>query len=410
MAEGKVVPVVSACAFDKDQKLCALSPNNEDVHIYETKGLDDCSKWDKKYTLKEHGGFVACIDWHSETNKIVTCGHDRNAYVWSLDAKTDLWKPTLVVLRINRAATAVKWSPAGTKFAVASGAKCVPVCHYEQKNDWYISKMIKKHKSTVLSLAWCVNNKFLVTSGCDNKVRIFSAYIEGIDPAEDDGFGEIWPKQHEFGEILLELDVAQSWVNSVSWSPGGFRLAFAEHGSRMHFVQILAGSAPIIRSVNHKGLPFNQVQFLTNDSVLAAGYDMNGAIFSVNGGSDADPTWGFQEFFEKPGAKPAAAAASAAAPKPGAVGGNAFGAARAMFAGAVDRGQSLPGSSATANAKNAENKSSTSAPAIQTKHTNAIVSVWPVTDANGAVTKIWTAGLDGRVCQWDVAKLGLKIK
>ena len=39
---------------------------------------------------------------------------DRNAYVWTLqDGK---WKPTLVILRINRAATCVKWSPKGEHF------------------------------------------------------------------------------------------------------------------------------------------------------------------------------------------------------------------------------------------------------------------------------------------------------
>ncbi len=158
----------------------------------------------------------------------MTCGHDRNAYVWRYDEKQDVWKPTLVILRINRAATGVKWSPQGNKFAVTSGAKCVPVCHYEAANDWWISKMIKKHKSTVLSLAWCCNNKFVVTGGCDFKVRIFSAYMAGIDPAEDDGFGEIWPNQHKFGEVLAEIDApTTSWVQSVAWSANGFRIAFA---------------------------------------------------------------------------------------------------------------------------------------------------------------------------------------
>ena len=70
--------------------------------------------------------------------------------------------PTLVILRINRAATSVKWSPDGRKFAVASGAKCVPVCHYEASNDWWISKMIKNHKSTVLCLDWCPNSKVCI--------------------------------------------------------------------------------------------------------------------------------------------------------------------------------------------------------------------------------------------------------
>ncbi len=36
---------------------------------------------------------------------------DRNAYVWTQQGGK--WKPTLVILRINRAATHVKWSPLG---------------------------------------------------------------------------------------------------------------------------------------------------------------------------------------------------------------------------------------------------------------------------------------------------------
>ena len=47
----------------------------------------------------------------------------------------------------------------GNKFAVTSSAKVVPVCHYEQGNDWWVSKTIKKHKSTVLALDWHRNNK-----------------------------------------------------------------------------------------------------------------------------------------------------------------------------------------------------------------------------------------------------------
>jgi len=37
--------------------------------------------------------------------------------------------------------------------------KCVPICHYEKNSDWWVSKAIKGHKSTVLSVAWCPNNK-----------------------------------------------------------------------------------------------------------------------------------------------------------------------------------------------------------------------------------------------------------
>lgn len=76
------------------------------------------------------------IDWAPKSDRIVTCGADRNAYVWS--QKDGVWKPTLVILRINRAATFVKWSPLENKFAVGSGARLISVCYFESENDWYV--------------------------------------------------------------------------------------------------------------------------------------------------------------------------------------------------------------------------------------------------------------------------------
>lgn len=82
-------------------------------------------------SLLQHDKVITSIDWAPNTNRIVTCSQDRNAYVWkqAQDPQTGatVWKPTLVLLRINRAATFVRWSPNEDKFAVASGARCVDV-------------------------------------------------------------------------------------------------------------------------------------------------------------------------------------------------------------------------------------------------------------------------------------------
>merc|ERR1711936_852986 len=87
------------------------------------------------------------------TNRIVTCSSDRNAYVW-VQGQDGQWKYTLVLLRINRAATCVRWSPDENKFAVGSGAKIISVCYYEKDNDWWVAKHIKKPlKSTVTMTA-----------------------------------------------------------------------------------------------------------------------------------------------------------------------------------------------------------------------------------------------------------------
>lgn len=114
----------------------AVCPNNHEVKIYQFQG----GSWVHEHTLEEHAQRVTGIDWAPESNRIVTCGaviaelsskalnlmhfgifcyaiynylQDRNAYVWK--EHQGKWKPTLVILRINRAATCVKWSPQGER-------------------------------------------------------------------------------------------------------------------------------------------------------------------------------------------------------------------------------------------------------------------------------------------------------
>lgn len=48
----------------------ALSPNNDEVHIYGLSG----GVWVKQHTLKEHTQRVTGIDWAAQSNRIVTCG------------------------------------------------------------------------------------------------------------------------------------------------------------------------------------------------------------------------------------------------------------------------------------------------------------------------------------------------
>ncbi|XDV12883.1 hypothetical protein PO909_001433 [Leuciscus waleckii] len=158
---------LSCHAWNKDRTQIALSPNTNDVHIYQKKGKE----WIKIHELTEHSGRITGIDWAPESNRIVTCASDRNAYVWTL--KDGVWKPTLVLVRINRAATCVKWSPLENKFALGSGAKLISVCYFEKENDWWLSKHIKKPiNSTVLSLDWHPNNMLLAAGSADLNCRV----------------------------------------------------------------------------------------------------------------------------------------------------------------------------------------------------------------------------------------------
>ncbi|KAK1343680.1 hypothetical protein QTO34_014233 [Cnephaeus nilssonii] len=202
---------------EKKKKKIALSPNNHEVHIYKKNG----SQLLKAHELKEHNGHITGINWAPKSDRIVTCGADRNAYVWS--QKDGVWKPTLVILRINHAATFVKWSPLENKFAVGSGARLMSVCYFESENDWWVSKHIKKPiRSTVLSLDWHPNNVLLA---CDFKCRVFSAYIKEVDekPASKMPFVQL---MSEFGG-----SGTGGWVHGVSFSANGSRLAWVSHDS-----------------------------------------------------------------------------------------------------------------------------------------------------------------------------------
>ena len=89
-----------------------MSHNNKEVKVYR----ENAGKWAETATLDQHDLRVTGIDWAPKTNRIVTCSADRNAYVWNL-LPDGTWKQNLVLLRINRAATCVKWSPEENKFA-----------------------------------------------------------------------------------------------------------------------------------------------------------------------------------------------------------------------------------------------------------------------------------------------------
>lgn len=371
MSKPQFCQSLSFHSFGPGDKQVCLSKNDEFCAIYDTNGKpDDTTAWKLSCNLSEdekaeattlkplHPGYVSGIDWCQETNCIVTCGHDRNAYVWK-QQDNGTWKPNLVILRIMRAATGVKWSPDGKKFAVTSGAKCVPVCHFEESQNWWISKMIKKHRSTVLTLDWSPNSKFVVTGGCDFKCRVFSAFIENIDEPDNTGY-EMWDKANEFGECLAEFDQAKAWVQGVSWAPSGFQVAFVGHGSTLHVANLKDSS---VANYYSKALPFHDVQFIGDGKLVVVGFDCNPTIFEFDGDNFKEP--------------------------------------KQLDPCTDSEEKKKSGSAAMNRFKQADSKGTenNSAKPITTFHKNCIRDV-EIHSEGGKRVRITTAGLDGRLLTW----------
>jgi actin related protein 2/3 complex subunit 1A/1B len=269
------VDPVSCHAWSKDRTQVALSLNNNQVEIHKLAG----GKWALTDTLADHSQRVTGIDWGAKTNLLVTCGADCNAYVWTKD-KDNKWKPALVVLRINRGATCVKWSPLENKFAVGSGARLIAVCYYDKENDWWISKQIKKPiRSTVTCLDWHPNNMLIACGSTDFKARVYSAHIKEVD---DKPPTTNWGTKLVFGTALQEFSsVSGGWVHGIKFSPSGDRLAWVGHDSTICIVDAAQGMK--LTTVKTNLLPFNNVMWTTENNIVVAGFDCSPFLYTYTG-------------------------------------------------------------------------------------------------------------------------------
>ena len=106
--------------------------------------------------------------------------------------------------------------------------------------------------------------------------------------------------------LHIECDGDDVFPHSVCWSPSGYRLAFASHDSAVHFVQILSGEDPMVQTVRAKYLPMRSILFLSDDCLVAAGYDANPIVY-VNRGAEAELDWVVHDKLDKAADSPKAA-------------------------------------------------------------------------------------------------------
>jgi len=360
---------ITCHAWSPDRKQIAVCDNSEKVFVYKNADKPNPKDWVKEYELRGHDLVISAIDWSPVHNKIVTCSHDRNAFVWTFIDNE--WKPSLSILRINRAALDVKWSPDGTKFAVASGAKVVPVCHYEGANDWWISKMIKKHKSTVTSIAWHPNSQLLATGSTDFRCRVFSTFMSDIEGGVESPLGDT--SKTQFGDLLVEFDASTAWVHDCCFSPSGDRLAFVGHDSSLSIVSFNNGK-PVCETFKSSYLPHMKVLFLNENAVVAVGHEMNPEVFQLTKGA-----WKSLGFVDQKSGSSAAKKAT-----------SNFSAARTIWASKTTKGDESSGDAD-----------------LWTKHHRTITELKPFADtlSVASIDAFSTSAMDGRIVLWKASDL-----
>ncbi|CAK7239693.1 MAG: ARP2/3 actin-organizing complex subunit Sop2 [Sporothrix thermara] len=346
-------------SFSADRQMLAVARDTS-VDLYGRVG----NAFKLKDELKAHDKTVTSVDIAPNSGRIVTCSQDRNALVW--EPSPQGYKPTLVLLRINRAATVARWSPSEDKFAVGSGDRVIAICYFEQENDWWVSKHLRKPiRSTITSVAWHPNSVLLAAGSTDAHARVFSSFLKGTDerPAPS-AWGERLPFNTVCGEFLNN---AAGWVHSVAFSPNGDALAFAAHDSSITVVYPSAPDQPpkAVLSIPTQLLPFSSIFWNGESEIIAAGYDCE--AFRFQGGEGG---WALVGTLEaKSGSRPGADDDREES-------------ALNMF-----RQMDLMG-----RAKNDTQ--------LKTIHQNTINTIRPFEESGGRVTKFSSSGVDGRVIIW----------
>ncbi|KAF2744152.1 WD domain-containing protein [Sporormia fimetaria CBS 119925] len=345
-------------SFSADRQLLAVA-RESNVDLFKRNG----SKFQLADELKGHDKTVTGVDIAPKSGKIVTCSQDRNAYVW--EPSPDGWKPTLVLLRINRAATFVRWAPSETKFAVGSGARLIPVCYFEEEDNWWVSKHLKKPiRSTITTVAWHPNSVLLAAGSTDGHARVFSSFIKGVDERpEPSAWGERLPFNTVCGEFLNNT---AGWVHSVAFSPSGNALAFAAHDSSLTVVYPSAPEQPprAVISITTQLLPFMSLVWSSEDEIIAAGYDCQ--AYRLQGSEQGWQLAGSLETKGRPGV-----------------------AHREESALNMFRQMDLKGKT-------------TDDTKLDTVHQNTISTIRVYEEAGGQVRKISSSGVDGRVVVWSL--------
>lgn len=219
-------PITCHC-WNKDGTQLALCPNTSDLLIYEVNG-----KTTKLlYTLSEHTQVISSCDWNFITGQIVTCSHDRNAYVWELDTKTNTWKKSLVLLKLNRAATYVRWSPDGKKFCVATGAKKFRICTFDPKQNWWQSYNIDNGHPTSLNVEFMSDNKHVICCSTDRHMGYYAIDEDEAKVVKDK------KGKKDFDFCLHEFS-AQGWVNACTISPDNKTIVFTSQDAYIRFINV----------------------------------------------------------------------------------------------------------------------------------------------------------------------------
>ncbi len=124
------------------------------------------------------------MDWHPETNRIISSSQDRNILIWNWEASKKQWIPQYVNLKVKVSVLDVKWSAMGDKFVATTGTKLVSTGYYDSELKFWTCKSSKEHRSSVTCARFDSTGCFVLSGSTDMRAIITSSYIPSVDDSK----------------------------------------------------------------------------------------------------------------------------------------------------------------------------------------------------------------------------------
>lgn len=247
-----------------------VATNSNMLEIYQVRG----DQWEKIGELKEHNQLVSAVDWHPDTNRIISCSHDRNIVVWEFNND---WKPNLVNFYQNRAVLDVSWSSRGDKFVAGTGSKFIGVGFPSQELQGWNTKKCRILTSSVTTVRFDPSGLVVAAGSTDMNIVVITSYVAEVDShhTHTGRFSSI----DTFGIQLYKLE-ADAWINTLCWSPDATWISISTHKPSIIFTDL---QTP--QTLTLKGKPFLASSFVSDAKVIAGGFDFVPVSFELVGSS-----------------------------------------------------------------------------------------------------------------------------